>query len=75
MKTFICSQIIFDYMNEIKQLVNELQNYKNVKIMRDDFSLYQNDLQRLSSKLIRDIASYSKRNKNNNVSLIAIIRD
>lgn len=62
-------------MNEIKQLVNELQNYKNVKIMRDDFSLYQNDLQRLSSKLIRDIASYSKRNKNNNVSIIAIIRD
>jgi len=62
-------------MNEIKQLVNELQNYKNVKIMRDDFSLYQNDLQRLSSKLIREIATYSKRNKNNNVSIIAIIRD
>ena len=62
-------------MNEIKQLVNELQNYKNVKIMRDDFSLYQNNLQILSSKLIREIATYSKRNKNNNISIIAIIRD
>ena len=62
-------------MNELKHLINELQNYKNAKIMREDYSLYQNDLQRQSLKLIRDIASYSKRNKNNNVSLIAIIRD
>ena len=62
-------------MNELKHLINELQNYKNAKIMREDYSLYQNDLQRQSLKLIRDIVSYSKRNKNNNVSLIAIIRD
>ena len=62
-------------MNELKHLINELQNYKNAKIMREEYSLYQNDLQRQSLKLIRDIASYSKRNKNNNVSLIAIIRD
>ena len=62
-------------MNELKHLINELQNYKNAKIMREDYSLYQNDLQRQSLKLIRDISSYSKRNKNNNVSLIAIIRD
>ena len=62
-------------MNELKHLIYELQNYKNAKIMREDYSLYQNDLQRQSLKLIRDIASYSKRNKNNNVSLIAIIRD
>ena len=62
-------------MNELKHLIDELQNYKNAKIMREDYSLYQNDLQRQSLKLIRDISSYSKRNKNNNVSLIAIIRD
>ena len=62
-------------MNELKHLIDELQNYKNAKIMREDYSLYQNDLQRQSLKLIRDIVSYSKRNKNNNVSLIAIIRD
>ena len=57
---------------ELQQLTKDFSN-QDVKVLRTNINLYNNQIAQIAAPFLKDVAAQSKKSKSPTVSLIAII--
>jgi len=57
---------------ELQQLTKDFSN-QDVKVLRTNINLYNNQIAQVAAPFLKDVAAQSKKSKSPTVSLIAII--
>jgi len=57
---------------ELQQLTKEFSNH-NVKVLRTNINLYNNQIAQVAAPFLKDVAAQSKKSKSPSVIFIAII--
>ena len=58
--------------NELNQLAKEFSN-QDVKVLRTNLNLYNNQIAQVAAPFLKNVASQSKKTKSPSVTIVAII--